>query len=166
MGRASAKAPGRAGRGATEYRDIVAADKYLQAGPMSIFAGRPLGGSYGGFLTAMASRVTLISSLPASISTRSTMAHDNWDGRTFLRVDKLAHESSPVTSRRNMESPVFSSTAMTIATSTSRKRSISSRACRSRRRYRATRFRMTCTISAASNWLAAYRATAISLTAI
>src|SRR5713226_5714456 len=53
-GRAFREAPGRAGRGATEYKDIVAAGKYLQSRSDVDPARVGLwGGSYGGFLTAM-----------------------------------------------------------------------------------------------------------------
>src|SRR5919109_422406 len=53
-GRAFREAPGRAGRGATEYQDVVAAGKFLQARPdvdpkrIGLW-----GGSYGGYLTAL-----------------------------------------------------------------------------------------------------------------
>jgi dipeptidyl aminopeptidase/acylaminoacyl peptidase len=52
-GRAFREAPGRAGRGASEYQDVVAAGKYLQSradvNPARIGL---WGGSYGGYLTA------------------------------------------------------------------------------------------------------------------
>src|SRR5438046_3761457 len=53
-GRAFREAPGRAGRGATEYQDVVAAAKYLQ-GRNEVDAKRIglWGGSYGGYLTAL-----------------------------------------------------------------------------------------------------------------
>src|SRR5258705_8946661 len=51
-GRAFREAPGRAGRGASEYQDVVAAGKYLQSradvNPARIGL---WGGSYGGYLT-------------------------------------------------------------------------------------------------------------------
>src|SRR2546422_11395833 len=53
-GRAFREAPNRAGRGASEYQDIVAAGKYLQSradvDPKHIGL---WGGSYGGYLTPM-----------------------------------------------------------------------------------------------------------------
>jgi dipeptidyl aminopeptidase/acylaminoacyl peptidase len=53
-GRAFREAPGRAGRGASEYQDVVAAGKYLQSradvNPASVGL---WGGSYGGYLTAV-----------------------------------------------------------------------------------------------------------------
>ena len=53
-GRACREAPGRAGRGASEYQDVVAAGKYLQ-GRSDVDARRIAlwGGSYGGYLTAL-----------------------------------------------------------------------------------------------------------------
>jgi len=53
-GRAFREAPGRAGRGAKEYEDVVAAGKYLQT--RSDVDGKRIGlwgGSYGGYLTAL-----------------------------------------------------------------------------------------------------------------
>src|SRR5258708_14406098 len=52
-GRAFREAPGRAGRGATEYQDVVAAGKYLQS--RSDVDAKHVGlwgGGYGGYLTA------------------------------------------------------------------------------------------------------------------
>src|SRR5499427_9657490 len=53
-GRGFREAPGRAGRGASEYQDVVAAGKYLQSRP-EVDASRVglWGGSYGGYLTAL-----------------------------------------------------------------------------------------------------------------
>ncbi len=53
-GRAFREAPGRAGRGTTEYQDVVAAGKYLQS--LSNVDPKRIGlwgGSYGGYLTAL-----------------------------------------------------------------------------------------------------------------
>src|SRR5260370_2629220 len=53
-GRAFREAPGRAGRGATEYQDVVAAGKYLQS--RSDVDAKHVGlwgGSYGGYFTAL-----------------------------------------------------------------------------------------------------------------
>src|SRR5437867_13103113 len=53
-GRAFREAPGRAGRGATEYQDVVAAGNFLQSGSdVDLKRIRLRGGSYGGYLTAV-----------------------------------------------------------------------------------------------------------------
>src|SRR5260370_2225076 len=53
-GRAFREAPGRAGRGAAEYQDVVAAGKYLQSrGDVDAKRIGLWGGSYGGYLTAL-----------------------------------------------------------------------------------------------------------------
>src|SRR5260370_28154889 len=53
-GRAFREAPGRAGRGAAEYQDVVAAGKYLQnRGDVDAKRIGLWGGSYGGYFTAL-----------------------------------------------------------------------------------------------------------------
>ena len=109
-GRAFREAPGRAGRGATEYQDIVAAGKYLQA-RADVDAKRIglWGGSYGGYLTALGlARNSDI--FAAGVDTHGVhdWPTDNWDGKNIPPdLVKLAHESSPVTSVDSWKSPVL-----------------------------------------------------------
>jgi dipeptidyl aminopeptidase/acylaminoacyl peptidase len=109
-GRAFREAPGRAGRGATEYRDIVAAGKYLQGRP-DVDPGRVglWGGSYGGFLTAMGlARNSDIFAAGVDFHGVHDWPTDNWDGKNIpAELTKLAHESSPVTSVDTWKSPVL-----------------------------------------------------------
>jgi dipeptidyl aminopeptidase/acylaminoacyl peptidase len=109
-GRAFREAPGRAGRGATEYRDIVAAGKYLQGRPDVDPARIGLwGGSYGGFLTAMGlARNSDIFAAGVDFHGVHDWPTDNWDGKNIPpELIKLAHESSPVTSVDTWKSPVL-----------------------------------------------------------
>jgi dipeptidyl aminopeptidase/acylaminoacyl peptidase len=109
-GRAFREAPGRAGRGATEYRDIVAAGKYLQGRPDVDPARVGLwGGSYGGFLTAMGlARNSDIFAAGVDFHGVHDWPTDNWDGKNIpAELTKLAHESSPVTSVDTWKSPVL-----------------------------------------------------------
>jgi len=109
-GRAFREAPGRAGRGATEYRDIVAAGKYLQGRPDVDPARVGLwGGSYGGFLTAMGlARNSDIFAAGVDFHGVHDWPTDNWDGKNIPpELTKLAHESSPVTSVDTWKSPVL-----------------------------------------------------------
>jgi dipeptidyl aminopeptidase/acylaminoacyl peptidase len=109
-GRAFREAPGRAGRGATEYKDIVAAGKYLQQraeiDPSRIGL---WGGSYGGFLTAMGlARNSDIFAAGVDFHGVHDWPTDNWDGKNIpAELTKLAHESSPVTSVETWKSPVL-----------------------------------------------------------
>ncbi len=109
-GRAFREAPGRAGRGATEYRDIVAAGKYLQSrtdvDPSRVGL---WGGSYGGFLTAMGlARNSDIFAAGVDFHGVHDWPTDNWDGKNIPpELTKLAHESSPVTSVDTWKSPVL-----------------------------------------------------------
>src|SRR6266478_6353066 len=109
-GRAFREAPGRAGRGATEYKDIVAAGKYLQGRPDVDPARVGLwGGSYGGFLTAMGlARNSDIFAAGVDFHGVHDWPTDNWDGKNIPpELTKLAHESSPVTSVDTWKSPVL-----------------------------------------------------------
>jgi len=109
-GRAFREAPGRAGRGASEYQDIVAAGKYLQSradvDPKRIGL---WGGSYGGYLTALGlGRNSDI--FAAGVDTHGVhdWPTDNWDGKNISpELIKLAHDSSPVTSVDTWKSPVL-----------------------------------------------------------
>jgi len=109
-GRALREAPGRAGRGATEYRDIVAAGKYLQS-RADVDAKRIglWGGSYGGFLTAMGlARNSDI--FAAGVDTHGVhdWNTDNWEGKNIsAEMNKLARDSSPVSSVDTWKSPVL-----------------------------------------------------------
>jgi dipeptidyl aminopeptidase/acylaminoacyl peptidase len=109
-GRAFREAPGRAGRGATEYKDIVAAGKYLQSrsdvDPSRVGL---WGGSYGGFLTAMGlARNSDIFAAGVDFHGVHDWPTDNWDGKNIPpELTKLAHESSPVTSVDTWKSPVL-----------------------------------------------------------
>jgi len=109
-GRAFREAPSRAGRGASEYQDIVAAGKYLQ-GRADVDAKRIglWGGSYGGYLTALGlGRNSDI--FAAGVDTHGVhdWPTDNWDGKNIPpELVKLAHDSSPVTSVDTWKSPVL-----------------------------------------------------------
>jgi dipeptidyl aminopeptidase/acylaminoacyl peptidase len=109
-GRAFREAPGRAGRGATEYKDIVAAGKYLQ-GRADVDPERIglWGGSYGGYLTALGlARNSDIFAAGVDFHGVHDWPTDNWDGKNISpELTKLAHESSPVTSVETWKSPVL-----------------------------------------------------------
>jgi dipeptidyl aminopeptidase/acylaminoacyl peptidase len=109
-GRAFREAPGRAGRGATEYRDVVAAGKFLQARP-DVDASRVglWGGSYGGFLTAMGlAHNSDIFAAGVDFHGVHDWPTDNWDGKNISPdLTKLAHESSPVSAVDTWKSPVL-----------------------------------------------------------
>jgi dipeptidyl aminopeptidase/acylaminoacyl peptidase len=109
-GRAFREAPGRAGRGASEYQDVVAAGKYLQArsdvDPSKVGL---WGGSYGGYLTAMGlARNSDIFAAGVDVHGVHDWPTDNWDGKNIApELTKLAHESSPVSSVDKWKSPVL-----------------------------------------------------------
>jgi dipeptidyl aminopeptidase/acylaminoacyl peptidase len=109
-GRAFREAPGRAGRGASEYKDIVAAGKYLQ-GRSDVDPSRVglWGGSYGGYLTALGlARNSDIFAAGVDFHGVHDWPTDNWDGKNISpELTKLAHESSPVTSVETWKSPVL-----------------------------------------------------------
>jgi dipeptidyl aminopeptidase/acylaminoacyl peptidase len=109
-GRVFREAPGRAGRGASEYQDIVAAGKYLQGRP-DVDASRIglWGGSYGGFLTAMGlARNSDIFAAGVDFHGVHDWPTDNWNGKNIpAELIKLAHESSPVSSVETWKSPVL-----------------------------------------------------------
>jgi dipeptidyl aminopeptidase/acylaminoacyl peptidase len=109
-GRAFREAPGRAGRGASEYKDIVAAGKYLQ-GRADVDPSRIglWGGSYGGYLTALGlARNSDIFAAGVDFHGVHDWPTDNWDGKNISpELTKLAHESSPVTSVESWKSPVL-----------------------------------------------------------
>jgi dipeptidyl aminopeptidase/acylaminoacyl peptidase len=109
-GRAFREAPGRAGRGATEYRDVVAAGKYLRGRSDTDEHRIGLwGGSYGGFLTAMGlGRNSELFAAGVDFHGVHDWPTDNWDGKNIPpELTKLAHESSPVTAVDTWKSPVL-----------------------------------------------------------
>lgn len=109
-GRAFREAPGRAGRGASEYQDVLAAGKYLQ-GRADVDPKRVglWGGSYGGYLTALGlGRNSDI--FAAGVDTHGVhdWPTDNWEGKNISPdLNKLAHESSPVSNVDTWKSPVL-----------------------------------------------------------
>src|SRR5438093_334763 len=109
-GRAFREAPGRAGRGATEYQDVVAAGKYLQ-GRSDVDAKRIglWGGSYGGYLTALGlGRNSDLFAAGVDLHGVHDWPTDNWDGKNIpAELTKLAHDSSPVTAVSTWKSPVL-----------------------------------------------------------
>ena len=109
-GRAFREAPGRAGRGATEYQDVVAAGKYLQ-GRSDVDAKRIglWGGSYGGYLTALGlGRNSDLFAAGVDLHGVHDWPTDNWEGKNVpADLNKLARDSSPVTSVNTWKSPVL-----------------------------------------------------------
>jgi len=109
-GRAFREAPGRAGRGATEYQDVVAAGKFLQARPdvdpkrIGLW-----GGSYGGYLTALGlGRNSDLFAAGVDFHGVHDWPTDNWDGKNIPPdLNKLAHDSSPVTAVDTWKSSVL-----------------------------------------------------------
>ncbi len=109
-GRAFREAPGRAGRGAAEYQDVVAAGKYLQnRGDVDAKRIGLWGGSYGGYLTALGlGRNSDIFAAGVDLHGVHDWPTDNWDGKNIpAELNKLAHDSSPVTSVNTWKSPVL-----------------------------------------------------------
>jgi dipeptidyl aminopeptidase/acylaminoacyl peptidase len=109
-GRAFRQAPGRAGRGASEYQDIVAAGKYLQnRGDVDPKRIGLWGGSYGGYLTALGlARNSDLFAAGVDVHGVHDWPTDNWDGKNIpAELVKLAHESSPVSSVDSWKSPVL-----------------------------------------------------------
>ncbi|HEY6268927.1 MAG TPA: prolyl oligopeptidase family serine peptidase [Candidatus Acidoferrum sp.] len=109
-GRAFREAPGRAGRGVTEYQDVVAAGKYLQSLP-NVDPKRVglWGGSYGGYLTALGlGRNSDIFAAGVDMHGVHDWPTDNWDGKNIpADLNKLAHDSSPITAVNTWKSPVL-----------------------------------------------------------
>ena len=109
-GRAFREAPGRAGRGATEYQDVVAAGRFLQArsdvDPKRVGL---WGGSYGGYLTALGlGRNSDLFAAGVDFHGVHDWPTDNWDGKNIPPdLNKLAHDSSPVTAVDTWKSPVL-----------------------------------------------------------
>ncbi len=109
-GRAFREAPGRAGRGASEYQDVVAAGKYLQS--RNDVDGKRIGlwgGSYGGYLTALGlGRNSDLFEAGVDFHGVHDWPADNWEGRHIPPdLVKLAHDSSPVSAVNTWKSPVL-----------------------------------------------------------
>jgi len=103
-------APGRAGRGASEYQDVVAAGKYLAArGDVDAQRIGLWGGSYGGYLTALGlGRNSDLFAAGVDFHGVHDWPTDNWDGKNISAdLTKLAHSSSPVTAVDTWRSPVL-----------------------------------------------------------
>ena len=109
-GRAFREAPNRAGRGASEYQDVVAAGKYLQS-RSDVDAKRIglWGGSYGGYLTALGlGRNSELFAAGADFHGVHDWPADNWEGKHIAPdLVKLAHNSSPVAAVNTWKSPVL-----------------------------------------------------------
>ena len=109
-GRAFREAPGRAGRGASEYQDVVAAGRFLQSRPEVDPKRIGLwGGSYGGYLTALGlGRNSDLFAAGVDFHGVHDWPTDNWDGKNIpAELTKLAHDSSPVTAVNTWNSPVL-----------------------------------------------------------
>ena len=109
-GRAFRQAPGRAGRGASEYQDVVAAGRYLQSREDVDRKRIGLwGGSYGGFLTAMGlGRNSDMFAAGVDLHGVHDWPADNWEGKHIPpELVKLAHDSSPVSAVNTWKSPVL-----------------------------------------------------------
>lgn len=109
-GRAFREASGRAGRGASEYQDVVAAGKYLQSrADVNAMRIGLWGGSYGGYLTALGlARNSDLFAAGVDLHGVHDWPTDNWDGKNIPpELTKLAHDSSPVTSVDSWKSPVL-----------------------------------------------------------
>jgi dipeptidyl aminopeptidase/acylaminoacyl peptidase len=109
-GRAFREAAGRAGRGASEYQDVVAAGKYLQR--RGDVDGKRIGlwgGSYGGYLTALGlGRNSDLFAAGVDQHGVHDWPSDNWEGKNIPPdLVKLAHGSSPVSAVDTWKSPVL-----------------------------------------------------------
>jgi len=109
-GRAFREAPGRAGRGAAEYQDVVAAGKFLQQQAEVDLARIGLwGGSYGGYLTALGlGRNSDLFAAGVDLHGVHDWPTDNWEGKNIPPdLVKLARDSSPITAVGTWRSPVL-----------------------------------------------------------
>ena len=109
-GRAFREVPGRAGRGASEYQDVVAAGKYLQS-RSDVEAKRVglWGGSYGGYLTALGlGRNSDLFAAGVDLHGVHDWPTDNWQGKNISpELTKMALDSSPVAAVDTWKSPVL-----------------------------------------------------------
>src|SRR2546428_8231686 len=97
-------------RGASEYKDILAAAKFLQG--LAVVDAKRIGlwgGSYGGYLTALGlGRNSNLFAAGVDLHGVHDWPTDNWDGKNIPpELTKLAHDSSPVTSVNTWRSPVL-----------------------------------------------------------
>jgi dipeptidyl aminopeptidase/acylaminoacyl peptidase len=102
--------PGRAGRGASEYQDVVAAGKFMAArNDVDAKHIGLWGGSYGGYLTALGlGRNSDLFAAGVDLHGVHDWPTDNWDGKNIPpELTKLAHTSSPVTAIDTWRSPVL-----------------------------------------------------------
>jgi dipeptidyl aminopeptidase/acylaminoacyl peptidase len=109
-GRAFREAPNRAGRGASEYQDVVAAGKYLQSrADVDAKHVGLWGGSYGGYLTALGlGRNSDLFATGVDFHGVHDWPADNWEGKHIPPdLVKLAHDSSPVAAVNTWKSPVL-----------------------------------------------------------
>jgi dipeptidyl aminopeptidase/acylaminoacyl peptidase len=110
-GRAFRMAKGRAGRGASEYQDVVAAGNYLRSRAEVDSARIGLwGGSYGGFLTAMGlARNSDIFAAGVDLHGVHDWTKDDIRPQKNFASDEiqLAHDSSPVAWLKTWRSPVL-----------------------------------------------------------
>lgn len=109
-GRSFREAAGRAGRGASEYLDVLAAGKWLQArGDVDGMRIGLWGGSYGGYLTALGlARDSTLFAAGVDLHGVHDWPTDNWEGKNIKpELTKLAHDSSPVNFVDTWKSPVL-----------------------------------------------------------
>jgi len=109
-GRAFREAPDRAGRGAAEYQDVVAAGKYLQTLTEVDQTRIGLwGGSYGGYLTALGlGRNSDLFAAGVDLHGVHDWPTDNWEGKNISPdLVKLAHTSSPIAAVDTWKSPAL-----------------------------------------------------------
>jgi dipeptidyl aminopeptidase/acylaminoacyl peptidase len=109
-GRGFREAPGRAGRGASEYQDVLGAAKYLQSrSDVDVTRIGLWGGSYGGYLTALGlGRNSDLFAAGVDFHGVHDWPTDNWDGKNISPdLVKLAHASSPVSAVDTWKSPVL-----------------------------------------------------------
>src|SRR5258708_9048170 len=109
-GRAFRTAQHRGARGASEYQDIVAGAKYLrERADVDKKRIGLWGGSYGGYLTALGlARNSDLFAAGVDFHGVHDWPTDNWDGKNIpAELNKLAHDSSPVTSVNTWKSPVL-----------------------------------------------------------
>jgi dipeptidyl aminopeptidase/acylaminoacyl peptidase len=109
-GHAFFEAPGRAGRGASEYQDVAAAGKFLAArNDVDAKHIGLWGGSYGGYLTALGlGRNSDLFAAGVDLHGVHDWPTDNWEGKNIPPdLNKLAHTSSPVSTVDTWKSPVL-----------------------------------------------------------
>jgi dipeptidyl aminopeptidase/acylaminoacyl peptidase len=109
-GRAFREPPGRAGREAREYQDVVAAGKFLQSRAEVDAVRLGLwGGSYGGYLIALGlGRNSDLFAAGVDLYGVHDWPTDNWEGKNISpELVKLAHTSSPIMAVDTWKPPVL-----------------------------------------------------------